>query len=96
MHMHIIQQCLKAFAATCRDECGEEGPLFYFQAPCCSTVSLYFVDGDFVPNNGTTPLEVTGACASKLPKYKLCKTCGPFEFTVVSAHADCIWMWGML
>jgi hypothetical protein len=52
-------------------------------------VSLYFVDNQFVPNNGTAPLEVAGACASQLPSYKLCKTCGPFEFPVVRAQFYC-------
>ena len=74
----------------CREECREEGPLFYFTAPCGSTVSLYFVDNQFVPNNGTAPLEVAGACASQLPSHKLCKTCGPFEFPVVRAQLT-IW-----
>lgn len=72
-----------ACAPICREECSEEGPLFSFTVPCGSTVSLYFVDNQFVPNNGTAPLKVAGACASTLPSYKLCKTCGPFEFPVV-------------
>lgn len=69
--------------AHCSEYCEDGGRAFEFVAPCNSTVSVIISDARFVPNNGTAPLDLSGtSCGGKLRPRRLCKSCGPFTFTV--------------
>lgn len=69
--------------------CEDGGRAFEFVAACNSTVSLILSDARFVPNGGAAPLDIGAtACAGKLRPRRLCKSCGPFMFSV-SCPSQC-------
>lgn len=73
------------FTCACREGCTPYETLFEFQAPCGSNVTLFFTDDKFYPNYGKYPLDLGGSTC-KIPKRKLCTSCGPFTFPVI---CDC-------